>query len=58
MSAVYDERCPSYETVKGWKGEFKCGHTRIQDDPIEGYPLAPTEPNLVAKTEELLLEDK
>lgn len=31
---------------------------RIQDDPIEGYPLAPTEPNLVAKTEELLLEDK
>ena len=36
MFGVYEEECPSYETVKYWVRKFKSGFLSIHDSPREG----------------------
>ena len=38
MFSVYQEECPSYETVKHWVRKFKSGFLSIHDSPREGRP--------------------
>ena len=35
MFSVYQEECPSYETVKYWVRKFKSGFLSIHDSPRE-----------------------
>lgn len=43
---------------KRWKWEFKCSHTSLQDDWREGHPSIATEPSVMGKVEQLVLEDR
>ena len=50
----FAEECPSYETVKQWKRELKCGHTSLQEGCL---PIITVSVVVVAKIEELVNED-
>ena len=36
MFSIYQEECPSYETVKNWVRKFKSGFLSIHDSPKRG----------------------
>ena len=58
MFSVYQEECPSFETVKYWVRKFKSGFLPIHDSPREGRPnFVATEDN-VCQVKTLVLEDR
>lgn len=58
MFAVYGEECPSYETVKLWKRQFRCGRTSLEDDPRAGRPSTSTTDDQVAEVERIVLQNR
>ena len=54
---VYKELSPSKHTVEFWAGEFKCGRTRLEDDPREGRPKTATSPAIINQVHKLISED-
>lgn len=58
MFAVYGNECPSYETVKLWKRQFRCGRTSLDDDQRGGRPSTSTTDDKVAQVEQLVLQNR
>ena len=58
MFGVYQEECPSYETVKYWVRKFQSGFLSIQDSPREGRPNFVVTEDSVCQVKTLLLEDR
>ena len=40
MKVVYGEDAPSYDVVKHWHRQSKCGRTSVETVPIPGHPLS------------------
>lgn len=55
---VYKDFSPSVRTVERWVAEFKRGRTSLQDDPREGRPKRASTPEIVAKIQDMVLEDR
>lgn len=58
MFAVYGRECPSYETVKLWKRQFRCGRTSLDDEPRAGRPSTSTSDDKVSEVEQLVLQNR
>lgn len=58
MFAVYGDECPSYETVKLWKRQFRFGRISLDDDPRAGRPSTSTTDDKVAQVEQLVLQNR
>ena len=58
MFSVYQEECPSYETVKYWVRNFKSGFLSIHDSPREGRPKFVVTEDSVCQLKTLVLEDR
>jgi hypothetical protein len=58
MLAVYNNDCPSYDVVKHWCKQFKCGRLSIHDDPRSGRPSASCNDDMIHKVEKMILEDR
>ena len=58
MFVVYDYDCPSYEVVKHWCRQFKCGRLSIHDEPRSGRPSTSCEHDMIQKVEKIILEDR
>ena len=58
MFAVYHNDCPSYEVVKHWCRQFKCGRLSIHDEPRSGRPSTSCEHDMIQKVEKIILEDR
>ena len=55
---VYGEDAPSYDVVKHWHGQFKCGHTSVEKVPIPGHPLSAMDDASIQQVETAILEDR
>ena len=42
MKVVYRVDASSYDVVKHWYGQFKCGRTSVETVPNPGHPLSAT----------------
>ena len=58
MFSVYQEECPSYETVKYWVRKFKSDFLSIHDSPREGRPNFVVTEDSVCQVKTLVLEDR
>lgn len=58
MVNVYKEGAPSYDVVKRFAREFKCGRETLEDEPGRGRPETSTTLEMVEKVEKLVLEDR
>ena len=58
MFIVYQEECPSYETVKYWVRKFKSGFLSIHDSPREGRTNFVVTEDSVCQVKTLVLEDR
>ena len=58
MFSVYQDECPSYETVKYWVRKFKSGFLSIHDSPREGCPNFVVTEDSVCQVKTLVLEDR
>ena len=58
MFSVYEEECPSYETVKYYVRKFKSGFLSIHDSPREGCPNFVVTEDSVCQVKILVLEDR
>lgn len=58
MFAVYGDECPSYETVKLWKRQFRCGRMSLEDDPRTGRPSTSTTDDKVSQVQKLVLQNR
>ena len=57
MKAGYWEDAPSYDVVKHWHGQFKCGCTSVETVPIPGHPLSAFDDATIQQIETAILED-
>jgi histone-lysine N-methyltransferase SETMAR len=58
MLAVYHDGCPSYDVVKHWCRQFKCGRLSIHDEPRSGRPSTSCDDDMIQKVEKMILEDR
>ena len=58
MLAVYHNDCPSYDVVKHWCKQFKCGRMSIHDEPRSGRPSTSCDDDPIHKVEQMILEDR
>ena len=58
MFSVYQEECPSYETVKHLVRKFKSGFLSIHDSPREGRPNFVVNEDSVCQVKTLVLKDR
>jgi len=58
MLKVYKDSSPSFRTVYNWVAEFKRGRKSLEDEPRQGRPKTATTPEIVAKIQDMLLEDR
>lgn len=57
MLGVYGNTTPSRATIYNWHNEFRRGRESLEDDPRTGRPVEATTVDIVAKIEQLVLED-
>lgn len=55
---VYKDSSPSLATVYNWVAEFKRGRTSLEDDPRQGRPKSASTPEIIAKIQDMVLEDR
>lgn len=58
MLAVYKEECPSYDVVKHWCKQFKCGRVSVLDEPRSGRPSTSHTEDMVKEVENLIQQDR
>lgn len=58
MVNVLDESTPSKTMVCKWAGLFKSGRTSLEDNPREGHPKTASTLEIVAKIQDMVLEDR
>uniref|UniRef100_A0A1B6FKF4 Mos1 transposase HTH domain-containing protein n=1 Tax=Cuerna arida TaxID=1464854 RepID=A0A1B6FKF4_9HEMI len=58
MLNAYGEKCPSFSTKKRWFNEFKHGRETMKDDRQSGRTSTSTDPDHVARTETLIMENR
>ena len=58
MYLVYKDNCPSYEVVKHWCRQFKCGRLSIQDDNRSGRPSTAINDDTIKKVKDLILDNR
>ena len=58
MLAVYKDDCPSYDVVKHWCKQFKCGRLSVHDEPRSGRPSMSSDRNIVRQIESFIMEDR
>uniref|UniRef100_UPI00358DDAE3 zinc finger CCCH domain-containing protein 10 isoform X2 n=1 Tax=Myxine glutinosa TaxID=7769 RepID=UPI00358DDAE3 len=58
MFAVYAGVTPSYDVVKHWCRQFKCGRLSIYDEPRSGRPASAHNEETVEKVEKMVLQDR
>ena len=58
MKVVYGEDAQSYEVVKQWHGQFKCGRTSVETVPIPGHPLFAIYDDTIQQSEIIILNDR
>ena len=58
MLKVYNDFSPKIRTVERWVAEFKRGRTSLQDGPREGRPKSASTPEIIAKIQDMVLEDR
>ena len=54
----YGEDVPSFDVVKHWHGQFKCGRTSVKTIPIPGHPLYAIYDATIQQIETDILEDR
>ena len=57
MFSLYQEECPSHETVKHWVRKFRSGFLSINDSPREGLSNFVVTEDSVCQVKTLVLED-
>jgi len=55
---VYKDSSLSIRTVERWVAEFKRGRTSLEDDPREGRSKSASTPEIIAKIQDMVLEDR
>lgn len=55
---VLKDSSPSLATVYNWVAEFKRGRTSLEDDPRQGRPKSASTPEIIAKIQDMVLEDR
>ena len=58
MLKVYNDCSPIIRTVERWVPEFKRGRTSLQKDPREVRPKSASTPEIMAKIQDMVLEDR
>ena len=58
MLDVYHNDCLSYDVVKHWCKQFKCGRLSIHDESRSGRPSTSCCDDVVHKVEEMILLDR
>jgi TusA-related sulfurtransferase len=58
MLEVYHNDCPSYDVVKHWCKQFRCGRLSIHDEPRSGRPSTACNDDTVREVEKLILQDR
>lgn len=57
MKATYREDAPSYDIVKHWHHQFKCGRTSVATAPIPGWPQSAIDEDTIRQIKAAILED-
>lgn len=58
MKDTYGEDAPSYDVVKHWHRQFKCGRTSVETAPIPGRPQSVIDEDTIRQVETAILEDR
>ena len=58
MKAVYGEDLPSYDVVKHWHRQFKCGRTSVETVLIPGHSLSAINDPTIQQILTAILEDR
>ena len=58
MLEVYHNDCPSYDVVKHWCKQFRCGRLSIHDEPRSERPSTASNDDTVREVEKLILQDR
>ena len=55
---VYGEGDPSYDVVKPWHGQFKCGRISAEMLAILGHPMSTIDDATIQQIETAIFEDR
>lgn len=58
MKETYGEDAPSYDVVKHWHRQFKCGRTSVETAPIPGRPQSAIDEDTIRQVEAAILDDR
>lgn len=58
IKEVYGEDSPSYDVVKNWHRQFKCGRTSVETAPIAGRPHSAIDEHTIQQVEAAILENR
>ena len=58
MKATYGEDAPSYDVVKHWHRQFKCGRTSVETAAIPGHPHSAIDEDTIHQMETAILADR
>ena len=58
MKEVYGEDAPSYDVVKHWHRQFRCGRTSVETAPIPGRSQSAIDDATIQQVEAAILDDR
>ncbi|GFT77404.1 histone-lysine N-methyltransferase SETMAR [Nephila pilipes] len=58
LNSLYNDKAPSYSTVKNWYNEFNRGRCSIQDESRAGRPKSVVVPEKINAVRELIKQDR
>lgn len=57
MELTYVEDAPSYDIVRHWHRQFKCGQISLEKTPIPGQPQSAIDEDTIWQVKSTILED-
>jgi hypothetical protein len=57
MDGVLGETAPSYDTIKYWHRQFKCGRTSTASQPSTGHPQVLDMEQFIPRVDDLVRDD-